>query len=85
MKDSKTGKKTEFLYIDENVKYTVVNNGNSITLNCDHPIFVNRFKSDTATLGLEDFFNASHKGSRDYDFLQKFKTSLQEDFLDSRT
>lgn len=27
MKDSKTAKKRDFLYSDENVKYTVTNNG----------------------------------------------------------
>jgi len=85
MNDLQNSKKRDFLYSDENVNYTVINNGNDITIHCDHPVFINRFKNDTVTLTLKDFFNTLEKGKSDYKFFESFKISLQEDFLDNRS
>ncbi len=72
----------EFLFVDENVKYSFDVDNQQLTVKCDHPIFVNRFKNDSVTLSTEEFFKTSQKGSRDYDFFEKLKISLQEYLLD---
>lgn len=84
MKEAVTANKREFLFSDENVKYTVANNGENITLHCEHPIFVSRFKSDTITVLLKEFLNIAQKGSSDYTFFQRFGNSVQEHYLDGR-
>lgn len=82
MEDTLKEKMREFLYTDENVKYSFTKDGNLLTIHCNHPIFRKRFNSDTITLPLEEFVKSSSKGSPDYNFFEKFYTSIQEHFLD---
>jgi hypothetical protein len=82
MSNTSNEKSKDFLYLDENVKYSFANDGTHIIVQCDHPIFIRRFNGSSATLTAEEFFKSSPKGSEDYDFFQKLKTSIQEHFLD---
>ena len=85
MNDSLQVKSKEFLYSDEKVKYSFTDHGQQITISCDHPVFTNRFKTNNVNLTLDEFSSASHKGSPDYDFFQKFQIALQEFFLNHGT
>jgi hypothetical protein len=82
MENLSEAKTKEFLYTDENVKYSFKNNGEHIIVHCDHPIFVRRFNNSSVTLTADEFFKTSQKGSEDYTFFQKLKTNMQEYFLD---
>lgn len=73
--------KRAFLYTDENVKYTITQSGNQLSIHCDHPLFKKRFGGTSVTKTLQDFNNTSQKGMEDYDFFEKFKISLQEHYL----
>jgi hypothetical protein len=72
----------KFLYVDENVKYSFDVDNQQVTINCDHPIFINHLKSSSATFNIGEFPKTSQKGSSDYDFFEKLQISLQEYFLD---
>ena len=75
----------EFLYLDENVKYSFTANNSHLTIHCNHPVFINRYKSNSIALPVNDFAKNVQKGSLDYDFFEKLKISLDEYFLDHGT
>ena len=75
--------KREFLYVDENVPYYFDINNDQLTIKCDHPIFISRFKSDSKSIAIDEFFKTAHKGNDDYDFFEKMNISLREYLLDN--